>query len=161
MKDQKGVEQRRRVSAVTGQHFVGTWKITAGSPLDGSDKKYEMRIVPAGTPAEPKDTLYFLQYRVVEPATEKTEWTDLQELVFLPDTQTLENRVAQDGCPRPDEPERCIAFWDRRVRNRAPKCSIFAIRVGKNPPHLAQDESLPPFETGSNGSWTAEEGGGG
>ncbi len=119
-----------------------------------------MRIIPDGS-------TYRLQYRDADDG-----WKTLQELEYMPDTHTLENLTNEDGLPplvpgHPDperrEPQRCITFWNCVARNKAHKCTIFAMRKGKNP-HQTENDSLPfwdgPLDS-ENGSWGAEEEGGG
>jgi hypothetical protein len=134
-------QNRRQMTSIDPDRFQGEWTVVAGQDyvpsgrvrirhLDGSE--------------------YLLEYQDRE-----LLWRPLQTLFFMPDTGTLENRVGEDGWPLPKEPERCLTFWNRAVRNRAKLSSIFAMRIGCNPPG---DSNLPGFETGPNGSWGAEEG---
>lgn len=170
MIDQKPVEQelveleRRRMTTVSGRHFVGIWKVIAGNPVEANKKgatkgtvatkQYEMLILSTGA------NLFSLSYRQVP----SKAWTHLQTLTYMADTHTLENRIGEDGRPlrrgpkeEDREPERCLTFWNCRVRSQGEKCAIFALRFGKNP---GDDSQLPGFEMGTNGSWGAEEGGG-
>lgn len=137
---------RKRFTAVDGRFFLGEWNVTAGSSGVGE----KMRIIAAAGEE------FELQFH------EGNVWKPLQKLVCMPDTQTLENRVDDDGKPRrinpgqePREPERCISFWNRMIRSKAEKLSIFAMRVGANP---MPQNCLPDSEKGEKGAWGAEEG---
>jgi hypothetical protein len=132
--------RRRRMTRIYGDLYEGEWRVISGENSMPSDR---VRIRHA------EGDEFVLEYLSGE------VWQPLQTLVYMPDTETLENRVDENGGCLPDEPERCISFWNRVVRNRAPKCAIYAMRVGENPPGLP---GLPAWETGSNGSWGAEEG---
>jgi|GEM_PF-2848105 len=144
--------ERRRFTAIEGRHFLGRWTAIAGN-TGGSE---ELRITAHGD-------LYELKYFYKENSDDPGRWRLLQQLVYMPDTRTLENRVDDDGLPRlldaeseRREPERCITFWNCIARNRGKSCTIFAMRIGQNPGAQSQ---LPPFEQGATGSWGAEEGG--
>lgn len=156
---QRKADRARRTKA-EGRHFVGEWKVVANTPVAGEEEWVRIRPVQGG-----QYELYELAYK----SADASGWRVLQKLVYMADTGTLENRVDADGLPPlipgstdPErEPERCLSFWNRRVRNRQEQCSIFAIRIGKNPPAGPgeADCPLPPSEEGDNGSWGAEEGG--
>lgn len=78
-----------------------------------------------------------------------------QTLEYMPGTKTLENQ--------PGDRERCIAFWDRKGRNSAPKNSIFAKRITSQDADPALKGILLPWESPDatdTGVWGAEEGGG-
>ncbi len=152
--------QRRRMTNIDGRQFVGVWNVKAGSPLLSGEPKYDMKI------EHSTGDEYDLYYRVRPDvaAADGGGWQKLQQLEYMADTGTLENRVGDDGQPRRisedsdlREPERCINFWNCMTRNRAKKCAIFAMRVG---PNRKSRRALPYFEDGEDGSWGAEEGGG-
>ena len=133
-------ERRRRMTRIDGSLYEGEWKVISGTSAVPSGR---IRIR-----AEKGDE-FALEYQV------EKGWALLQIMVYMPDTETLENRVDASGQPLPGEPERRISVWNRLVRNRSECCSIYAMRVGANPSHLL---GLPDFEQGPNGSWGAEEG---
>jgi hypothetical protein len=136
--------QRRRLITPQGQHFIGIWNVVAGDTGKGN----RMMITSA------VGDIYELKYLFREDGKDP-QWKLLQELEYMPDTNTLENRVGDDGRPLPGEPERCITFWNRISRNRRDKCAIFAMRKGQNPGNISQ---LPFFEQWEEGgSWGAEE----
>lgn len=127
-----------------GQQFEGEWKVIAGNPRQASSEQ---------------------MFVIIEPGEEKGEFKLFsrtgkdrnfhQVLCYMPDTKTLENR--------PDERERCIAFWPRKERKERRPNRIFAHRIQEVGTPYAQP--LLPWEEGDsegvgNGSWGAEEGGG-
>ncbi len=148
--------QRRRLSNIEGRHFVGKWKWKVGNTgVPATIYRIE--------PDPDADNQYRLEYE-----RSSGQWQLLQTLEYMPDTGTLENLTDDDGQPREipgvhptlQEPQRCITFWNCRTRNRHDKCAIFAMRIGPNPP--PDDGSvLPISEQDDNGSWGAEEEGGG
>lgn len=133
-------KRRRRMTSIDGDLYQGEWKVVAGENAVPSGRVRIRHL---------EGSEYLLEYQDGE------TWKTLQVLAFMPDTGTLENRVGEDGGPLPGEPERCLTFWNRVVRNRVSRCSLFAMRVGHNAPGLP---NLPGFEQGPNGSWGAEEG---
>jgi hypothetical protein len=128
------------MTRIDGNLYIGEWSVLAGQSALPSHRVRIQR-------AEGEE--FVLEYLAED------DWRPLQTLVYMPDTKTLENRVDEQGRCLPGEPERCISFWNRVVRNRAPACAIYAMRVGANPAGLP---GLPAFENGPNGSWGAEEG---
>ncbi len=139
-------ERRRIIASPDGRHFEGVWHIKAGDPTpEDTEPQYDMKIVARG------DYRFRLYYSV---RSNKPRWVELQDLQYMPDTQTLENLSEAST-------ERCITFWNRPLRNRASCCSLFAMRVEKNGHSVPSEDDLPIFEQGTGGSWGAEDEGGG
>jgi len=127
-----------------GQQFVREWRVIAGNPRESLSEE---------------------SYVIIEPGEKKGEFALFsrtgkdrkfhQVLRYMPDTKTLENR--------PDERERCIAFWPREERKADRRNNIFAHRIQEV--GVPYGQPLLPWEEGDsegvgNGSWGAEEGGG-